>query len=237
MKKVTFLILLLTFVGLATTMQSCLDDDGDKHERYLAVATVYPQADGGFLLAITESQVVKPSNVTESPYGDKKARVLTEYYFEPSDPANSSTKEYVHICWMNEILSKAPVAAEGEFKDKYGYEPIAIVEDWLTIAEDGYLTLHLRTDSDIPGIKHEMNLAVGDITQSPIELTLCHSTKGVSKERSQYADGPIAFPLEETLADLAGQTVKLKLNWNSYDGEKSREFELKIRDNSIANPD
>ncbi len=47
---------------------------------------------------------------------------------------------------MDSIRTKMPVVSAGENNDeKFGNDPIEIVKDWVTIAEDGYLTLRIRT--------------------------------------------------------------------------------------------
>ena len=44
----------------------------------------------------------------------------------------------------------------------------------------------------------------------------------------RYADGLVAFKLD-ALPDTEGKTVKLKLKWKSFSGEKSAEFDYCTR--------
>lgn len=79
-----------------------------------------------------------------SPYGEKEVRALVNF-----DPVNESSGEYdkaVHINWIDSILTK-PIAGDlGDKNDEvYGTDPVDMINDWVTIAEDGYLTLRFRT--------------------------------------------------------------------------------------------
>ena len=48
----------------------------------------------------------------------------------------------------------------------------------------------------------------------------------------QEADGLVAFKLD-ALPDTEGKTVKLKLKWKSYSGEKSAEFDYCTRKSTL----
>ena len=48
-----------------------------------------------------------------------------------------------------------------------------------------------------------------------------------------YADGLVAFKLD-SLPDTNGKTVKLKLKWKSFDGDKSVEFNYCSRKSTPA---
>ena len=49
----------------------------------------------------------------------------------------------------------------------------------------------------------------------------------------EMGDGLVAFKLD-SLPDTEGKTVKLKLKWNSYSGEKSAEFDYCSRKSTPA---
>ena len=76
---------------------------------------------------------------------------------------------------------------ENENIKAYGNDPVEIVKDWLTVSEDGYLTLRFRTrwgDKE----PHLVNL-VADNKTNPYEVTFHH--KGNVK--GAVADGIVAL--------------------------------------------
>ncbi|CEN49242.1 conserved hypothetical protein [Capnocytophaga canimorsus] len=55
----------------------------------------------------------------------------------------------MRINWIDSIRTKKPVPDLGAENDaKYGNDAIEVVKDWLTVAEDGYLTLRIRTQME-----------------------------------------------------------------------------------------
>lgn len=202
--------------------QSCLDDDDNNYSlRYPnALVTVKSDADGALFLQLDDKTTLLPTNVTKSPFGDKEVRALVNY-----DEVNESSGDYskaVHINWIDSILTK-PIAPDlGEENDEvYGTDPVEIVNDWVTIAEDGYLTLRFRTVWGGRN-KHFVNLLLGQDPENPYEVEFRHNayedTSGMTEDRL------VAFKLDG-LPDTEGKTVKLKLKWKSFSGEKSTEFD------------
>ncbi len=208
-------------------LQSCLDDD-DNNAYYLrypnALVTVKGAADESLILNIDDNPNIKPTNVSTSPFGDKEVRALVNYS-EVNEPSGDYTKA-VHINWIDSILTK-PIAPDlGEKNDEvYGTDPVEIVNDWVTIAEDGYLTLRFRT---IWGgsKKHFVNLLLGQNPENPYEVEFRHNAYGDTY--GSEGDGLAAFKLDE-LPDTEGKIVKLKLKWKSFSGEKSAEFDYCTR--------
>lgn len=220
----------LLFVGAIVCtigLQSCLDDD-DNNVYYLrypnALVTVKGAADDAFFLQLDDKTTLLPTNVKTSPFGDKEVRALVNYS-EVNEPSGDYTKA-VHINWIDSILTK-PIAPDlGEENDEvYGTDPVEIVNDWVTIAEDGYLTLRFRT---IWGgsKKHFVNLLLGQNLENPYEVEFRHNAYGDTY--GSEGDGLVAFKLDE-LPDTEGKTVKLKLKWKSFSGEKSAEFDYCTR--------
>ena len=220
----------LLFVGAIVCtigLQSCLDDD-DNNAYYLrypnALVTVKGAADDAFFLQLDDKTTLLPTNVKTSPFGDKEVRALVNYS-EVNEPSGDYTKA-VHINWIDSILTK-PIAPDlGEENDEvYGTDPVEIVNDWVTIAEDGYLTLRFRT---IWGgsKKHFVNLLLGQNPENPYEVEFRHNAYGDTY--GSEGDGLVAFKLDE-LPDTEGKIVKLKLKWKSFSGEKSAEFDYCTR--------
>ena len=221
--------LLASVAVLASVMifRSCLDDDDNDYYRYAlpnALVTVKPVADNSFFMQLDDSTTLLPVNMKNSPYGEKEVRALVNF-----DPVNESSGEYdkaVHINWIDSILTK-PIAPDlGEENDKiYGTDPVEIVNDWVTLAEDGYLTLRFRTVWG-GSQKHFVNLLLGQNPDNPYEVEFRHNAYGDTYGNPD--DGLVAFKLDE-LPDTEGKTVKLKLKWKSFSGDKSAEFDYCTR--------
>ena len=158
-----------------------------------------------------------------SPFGDKEVRALVNY----TDEENRGDTRNVHINWIDSIRTKKPVPDLGiENDNKYGNDAIEIVKDWVTIAEDGYLTLRIRTQWGMTNNKHYINLLTGVNPENPYEFELRHDANG--DIGGSMGDALIAFNLND-LSGKEEQNVKLKLNWKSFSGPKSTEFDLYLR--------
>ena len=216
-----------TVVATSIGFQSCLDDD-DNNAYYLrypnALVTVKEAADGAFFLQLDDKTTLLPTNVKTSPFGDKEVRALMNY--SEVDEASGEYTKAVHINWIDSILTK-PIAPDlGEENDEiYGTDPVEIVNDWVTLAEDGYLTLRFRTVWG-GSKKHFVNLLLGQNPENPYEVEFRHNAYGDTY--GETGDGLVAFKLDE-LPDTEGKTVKLKLKWKSFSGDKSAEFDYCTR--------
>ena len=116
--------------------------------------------------------------------------------------------------------------------DKYYYvegfpnalvtDPVEIVNDWVTIAEDGYLTLRFRTKWGDYNKAHFVNLLLGQNPSDPYEVEFRHNAYGDTY--GTVGDGLVAFKLVG-LPDTNGKTVPLTLKWKSFSGDKSAVFD------------
>ncbi|MDR2914440.1 MAG: hypothetical protein LBV74_06380, partial [Tannerella sp.] len=138
----------------------------------------------------------------------------------------------VYINWIDSILTK-PIASDlGPDNDSiYGTDPVEIINDWVTIAEDGYLTLRFRTIWGDWSKVHFVNLLPGSDPSNPYEVEFRHNAYGDIYGRE--GDGLVAFRLDN-LPDTEGKTVKLKLKWKSFSGDKSAEFDYCTRKSTPA---
>ena len=128
-------------IVFAMGFQSCLDDDNDNWYGKVipnALVTVKNVDDGSFFLQLDDSTTLLPINVASSPFGEKEVRALVNY--DEVDEVSGRYSKAVHINWIDSILTK-PIAPDlGEENDVvYGTDPVEIVRDWVTIAEDGSL--------------------------------------------------------------------------------------------------
>jgi hypothetical protein len=238
MKKNHF-ILLLALLSASFVLQSCLKDDDEYDDSYSfpnALVTVKSVSDGSVYLQLDDSTTLKPVNMKTSPYGTKEVRALVSCYLSNDNAAPYN--KAVFINWMDSIRTKNTVATSGTNDDeRYGSDPLELVNDWVTIAEDGYLTLRFRTVWGNGHSIHYLNLVRGVNPNNPYELELHHDAKG--DVEGEMHDGLIAFSLKD-LPDTGGKTVKLKINWKSFSGNKSVEFNYctnKSSGNKVYNVD
>lgn len=221
--------LLYSFLGLGAllALPSCLDDNDSFEQRSpTAIVTVCPSSDGGFMMQLNDSVRLKPSNMKASPFGEKEVRALVNYR-ETGETASDGLLRTVEVSWLDSIRTKLPVESADEQNDRlYGKDPIEIVRDWVTVAEDGYLTLRVRTLWGAPGSMHVINLLTGTDANDANVLELRHDAKGDTGGR--WGDALIAFNLNG-LRKTDSDTVKFRLRWKSFEGDKTIDFGIRMR--------
>jgi len=207
-------------------LASCVNDGTDPSLLYPnALVTVKEAADETVFFQLDENTTLLPVNINSHPYNSKEVRALVNYY-ELEDPSQDYDKA-VHVNWIDSIRTKPMAPNMGDQNDDvYGNDPVEIVDDWVTIAEDGYLTLRFRTIWGNRGITHFVNLIPTNNPENPYELEFRHDANGDVTGR--IGDGLVAFKLDD-LPDTDGETVKLKLIWKSFNTTKSAEFDYRTR--------
>lgn len=227
MKTLKLLLMATGVLFTSLTFQSCLDDD-DYNYGYLtpnALVTVKPVSDNSFFLQLDDTTTLLPVNITSSPYGNKEVRALVNCR-EVNEPAEGYSKA-VYVNWIDSILTKQIAPDLGVENDSvYGTDPVDMIRDWVTIAEDGYLTLRFRTNWGDRNKAHFVNLLASQDPANPYEVEFRHNAYG--DIYGVEGDGLVAFNLG-SLPDTEGKTVKLKLKWKSPVGDKSVEFDYCTR--------
>lgn len=221
--------LLFSIVGVVVLMMlpSCTsDNDSPELLRPTALVTVCPNADGSFIMQLDNATQLVPTNLKTSPFGTKEVRALVNYTETNVSPQDKKVRN-VEVNWLDSIRTKLPVETLGKQDEiKYGNDPVEIVQDWVTVAEDGYLTLRIRTLWGSPHATHILNLVTGTNPEDPYELELRHDAKG--DKNGRWGDALIAFNLNKLPRGDAG-IAKIKLKWKSFTGDKSAKFEIKMR--------
>ena len=227
MKTLKLLLMATGVLFTSLTFQSCLDDD-DYNYGYLtpnALETVKPVSDNSFFLQLDDTTTLLPVNIASSPYGNKEVRALVNCR-EVNEPAEGYSKA-VYVNWIDSILTKQIAPDLGVENDSvYGTDPVDMIRDWVTIAEDGYLTLRFRTNWGDRNKAHFVNLLASQDPANPYEVEFRHNAYG--DVYGVEGDGLVAFNLG-SLPDTEGKTVKLKLKWKSPVGDKSVEFDYCTR--------
>ena len=209
--KLNLLGLAIAFIALP----SCMDSDNDVPQSYsTALVTVKSTPDNKTFLQLDDQTTLFPQNFTSQLYGGKEVRALMS--FNELDKQTPGFSKTVHVNWIDSIRTKDMITLqENTTIEKYGNDPLEIVNDWVTIAEDGYLTLRLRTLWGNTGKAHNFNL-IGNINPgNPFELELCHNANG--DIHGKLGDALIAFRLS-ALPKQYPPDQKLTLKWKSFDG-------------------
>lgn len=219
-KHLNLLLAPMLMLAASFSFVSCDDDDDccPMRDHYIALVTVYPQ-DDTFIMQLNETTTLVPSNIKHSPYGDKEVRALVGYFDRAEKEA--AVRE-VTVNWMDSIRTKYPVMTTDDDEAAFGNDPIEIVKDWVTVAEDGYLTLRLRTLWGAVKEPHFVNLVYGTDKDDPYLFELRHDAKGDTF--GIWGDALVAFNLNKIFSDKDNVTIKLK--WNSFSGTKTTEFPL-----------
>lgn len=218
----------ILWLGALSALTACSTDDDNPIDRYrpTALVTVCPGDDGSFMMQLDDNTRLVPSNLKESPFGTKEVRALVNYN-ESGSYTESDRIRTVHVNWIDSIRTKLPAETAGDDNDLiYGNDPIEIVRDWVTVAEDGYLTLRIRTLWNGTGARHNINLLTGTNPDNPYELELRHDANG--NTGSYWGDALIAFNLNKLQWDTDNPHT-ITLRWLSFNGEKSTDFELAMR--------
>ena len=231
---------ILKFVGIVVAFMAILTvgscDTDDVYVPYNpsfanALVTVKPNAEGGFFMQLNDSVVLLPANVSQSPYGNKEVRALVNCYRVKDNGQTGAGKfdnSYsVYVNWMDSILTKNIVNFPSENVDElYGNDAVEIVDDWTTVAEDGYLTLRLRTLWGNDGVAHKVNLLYKGIKEGVFQVELRQDAMGDTK--GHWGDALVAFNLKDV--NMAPQKeAKLALHYLSFSGEKTVTFSLEGR--------
>lgn len=229
MKRIKIFLLMATVLMAAPALTSCdvTDDNNQGPITPNALVTIKPIDANSFYMQLDEQTTLKPINMKGSPYGENEVRALVAYTEVDDDPAPYD--KAVRVTWMDDVLTKATIVRDVENTEDYGNDPVDIIDDWVTIVEDDYLTLRFRTVSGNVGQAHRVNL-VAENPANPYEVRFCHDANGDVMGNRMF-DGLVAFNLS-TLPDTEGKSVKLKLVWDSFSGEKSHEFDYCTRKDS-----
>ena len=226
MKKFMMYFAGLSLMAGTLGLQSCSDDLDDGGQMMMnAMVTVKPNADNtAVTLQLDDYTVLHPENLQKSPFGTKevRARACLDY--------KDSQKQHVDVVWLDSVLTKRltkNLGNEEENRKAYGNDPLNILNDWITVAEDGYLTLHFATVFG-NGAQHKLNLVHRDDVNTPYYFTLYHDAQGDFTGLEQ--DGIVAFKLYDLPAlQEIDQPVQITLEWNTRVGTQTAKFKYNPR--------
>lgn len=239
--------MIISAAGLAiaaTAIQSC-NQDGDNQYYYYypnAIVTVKPIDNPTdsltFYMQLDDTTTLVADNLRKSPFGEKEVRALTS--IEETGAEVPGYDKVVHVYAIDSILTKntEPYTDDKTVDSTYGTDPCEMVGDWMTVLEDGYLTLRVRVAAGNYGSVHRLTLLTGVNPDDPYEVEFRHKIEGnldaAYGPQPVLADALVAFRLD-SLPDTGGETVKLTLRWKSFNGgESTAQFDYCTRASSPA---
>lgn len=230
MKRIINYLLLAAVITLGAT--SCLKDNDKGY--YLpapnAVVTAKTSSSGTFYLQLDDKTTLRPQNITKSPFGKKEVRALVNYTDKGACADNSDNTvkldRNAEISWIDSIRTKDIVPTAGAEDDKkYGTAAIEVINNWITVVEDGYLTLCFCGEWGQSSRVHYINLVSGTDPDDPYVLELRHDSNGDNLDMGyRRLTGLVAFNIK-SLPDTKGKTVKLKIKYRSFSGDTEVSFD------------
>ena len=231
MKKILLTFTLAIASLFAFSSCGCLDtDDGYNALFYNALVTVKHTEGGTLYFQLDDNTTLKPCGISDSAYGDEQFRALINYTDRHETPSPSSDgvkfDKSVDIHRLDKVLTKQLAESQGEKDDEtYGTAPVEIVNSWATIVEDGYITLVFSGYWGDLNKTHKINLVSGVDPSDPYLLEFRHDACDDNAHMNPTrCNGIAAFDLN-SLPDTKGETVKLKIRFISFTGEKTVSFD------------
>jgi len=128
-----------------------------------------------------------------------------------------------YINWL-EPIDEGQVTADASVTGNLGLD---IIDDWMTGAEDGYLTLHYNTWWGSSQVLHKMCVITGTNPEDPYELVLLQDACGDKKD--EEGDALVCFDIN-SLPDTGDEYKELTLKWTSSGGTAAeKKFKFKTR--------
>ena len=222
MKKI-FTILASVALIAPVISSCCLDDDRNDNYYYPnMLVTVKSAEDGRCYFQLDDNTTLLPTNLEKAPY---KGQVRALANCSKVDGDATPYDHLVKVHWVDSILTKKALkASDFENIETLGIDPVEIVGNWVTVVEDGYLTLQFAALFGNRMVPHTINLVMGVDPENPYLVELRHNAKG-DYEMCTQRTGLVAFDISE-LPDTEGKTVKLTVRYNGYNNvEKTYSFD------------
>lgn len=220
MKNFRFKLAALAFTAtlMASSVSSCsVGDNGISYDdiRPKAIVTVKTLESGETYFQVDEKTTLLPVD-WKNPYKGETRALLN--YDELSEANNGPFTKSVKVNWIDSVLTKKAVPYTDEFK-KGADDAISLIGDWVTVCEDGYLTLHFAawwgTENRKP---HILNLGIDPESRS---LYLRHDVNGDNNGHCVPAEGVVSFKIDELLPDVKDGD-ELTLHWTEINNEKKK---------------
>jgi len=194
-----------------------------------AIVTVKTASDQSCYLQLNDEVALVPTNDSfkKNPYG-KEVRAYVIYSDKgPVEGVVGYQWRSVTLNLIDTILTKKPV----EGGQDYGDAPIEIYDNWMTVMEDGYLTLNFEGLWGASDRVHRINLVKSG---KPGYFTLCHDNAG--DFGTVRHSGLVAFDMHE-YEDPGADEYDFYVNYQGYAAAKTLRIHYKDGKYTISRED
>lgn len=204
-------------MAIPTIFASCDNDDSDDAPTrvYNALVTVC-STKNGTMLVVNDTLTVNPVNVTSALYEKSEVRALISMAnVSPNDKLVDG--QSVRLLTIDTIRTKPSTLWTETLDKQLGNAPVVIMNDWMTVAEDGYLTLRFTIMTGTKNAAHSFHLLKGRDPEKPYELELRHTDRG--DYGSRYVEGVVAFDIKDILPVGTDKKVQLAVHYKDFAGK------------------
>jgi hypothetical protein len=192
--------------------------EGDTAE-FLAILTIKKTPTDTVYFQLDDSTTIYAANYQE--YYTRMEKVFCD--ISVTNIPKGSFKYIGYINWL-EPVDMGQVLSYASVDDDLGLD---IIDDWMTGAEDGYLTIHYNTWWGTSAVQHKMYVITGSNPGDPYELVLRQDACGDKKE--EMGEALICFDIN-SLPDTGDEYKELTLKWTSSGGTAAeKKFKFKTR--------
>jgi len=218
------IFLLFTAFAFAAMMTGCNNDSGENtyYPNYLMTVKT-DTTSGQCYLQLDNNTTALPTNVKTNPYG-KQVRALG--YINEIEPMVGLCNKSCHVCWMDSLLTKKSVAPKDTsvWGGGYGKDAVDILNTWVTILEDNYLTLAFNAYYTVSGHVHTMNLVYLN-DSNPYEVMFTHDAhESAEVTYGASFSGTVAFDLRQIPNLMKEDSATVIVHYKSPVGYKSVSF-------------
>lgn len=224
--RLNFVLSVLAAIALLV-FHSCAAGDYETYSDFgapgpNAVVTVKTSASGATYFQLDEETTLEPVE-WRSPYKSETRALLN--YSELTSESADFTKQ-VKVNWIDSVLTKNAVAMSvSELSSEEGNDPVEVVDDWLTVCEDGYMTIHFVSKRGEDRITHKVSLGVNP--DNPYVFYLRYDKNG--DLGTYWKEEFAAFRIGD-FVPASDQPVKITLHWRSYSGQGTLGMKCIVRD-------
>lgn len=218
----------LPVVAVMAALTSCMDfsNDIDKvNDPSIgwypdAIVTVKTAASGKTFFQLDEETTLEPEGWS-NPFKSETRALL--YYSEIGESEDFSVK--VRVERIDSVLTKDALAHNDKDVMKSD-DPVEVVKDWLTVCEDGYLTIHFATLWGSGSVPHKVAL-VADKDNSRL-FHFRHDSD--SDQGTVWKEGIVAFWIGDLVPVASGEDANITLDWESFSGREKMVFKYRKRE-------
>lgn len=216
-----WLLLLTVMAMVSCSMADFGESPSDATEavyhEYMAIFTVRQSAEGVVYFQVNDSTRLYP-RAWDVPFAGV-GKMIGQITIHNQQFGNYG---YItDVAWWDTVEKGSVVASAGMG------DPVDVLTDWMTSAEDGFLTVHYSTRWGARTIGHTLSLVLSGNPFDPYEVRLVHNRNGDAPD--EEGDALVCFDLNG-LPDTGGKYVDLTLKWLDSEGkDAAAKFKYKTR--------